>query len=172
VPRGQGRVPVLDRGPHAPRSRCFDCTVYHTLRGVLERPHELSVGERAITAVSSFIELRETNDLWEVLVFHDAAAEKVDAALKVAGAAAHELRQPLQTVVMLAGPLKKDLAGNDRGQSLLEKLHESCGRMDGIIRQMTEIMRYETKEYVQGSTILDIDHSSGRKITSGADREQ
>jgi hypothetical protein len=34
--------------------------------------------------------------------------------------------------------------------------------MDDIIRQMNEMTRYRTKEYIGGKNILDIEHSSGR----------
>lgn len=112
--------------------------------------------------VSSFIELRETNDLWEVIVFHDVTAEKLDAALKVAGAAAHELRQPLQVIIILSALLEKDLSGNEKLQKYLKRLTESCERMDGIIEKMTAITKYKTKKYVSGSNILDIEHSSNK----------
>ena len=129
----------------------------------LEQPREFSMGDRTITVVSSFIELRETNDLWEVIVFHDVSAEKLDAALKVAGAAAHELRQPLQVIIILAGLLEQDLGGNQKIQKHLDSLAESCERMDRIIRKMTEITKYKTKTYVSGSNILDFEHSSDKR---------
>ena len=154
---------ALDRTPGAPQARCYECSLYRAIRMFLEQPREFSMGDRTITVVSSFIELRETNDLWEVIVFHDVSAEKLDAALKVAGAAAHELRQPLQVIIILAGLLEKDLGGNQKIQKHLDSLAESCERMDRIIRKMTEITKYKTKTYVSGSNILDFEHSSDKR---------
>ena len=152
----------IGRAPRAPQSRCYECNLYRAIRAFLEQPRELTINEQAITVVSSFIEFRETNELWEVIVFHDVTAEKLDAALKVAGAAAHELRQPLQVIIILAGLLEQDLSGNEKLQKHLESLAESCERMDGIIKKMTAITKYKTKKYVSGSTILDIEHSSDK----------
>jgi signal transduction histidine kinase len=128
----------------------------------LEKPHELTQGERTFSVVSSFIEFPETNDLWEVVVFHDVTSEKLDAALKVAGAAAHELRQPLQVIMALSSLLETGLGDRKPLKKYLDTLLSSCERMDDIIRQMNEMTRYRTKEYIGGKNILDIEHSSGR----------
>jgi PAS domain S-box-containing protein len=165
-PDGKGRfrcwtAAMAGAAPGA-RTRCRECAVYGAVRAFLEEPREFSLGERSISVVSSFIELRDTNELWEVIVFHDVTAEKLDAALKVAGAAAHELRQPLQVIIILAGLLEKDLKGNASLLKHLEAMTASCERMDGIIKKMTEITKYRTKEYIGGRKILDIEHSSNK----------
>jgi signal transduction histidine kinase len=152
----------MDRTPLAPRSRCYECPVYRAARSFLEKPHELSLGERAVSVVSSFIELRETNELWEIIVFHDVTAEKLDAALKVAGAAAHELRQPLQVIMILAGLLERDLEGDESLAQHLATLTVSCERMDRIIERMSAITKYRTKEYVDGRKILDLEGSGDK----------
>ncbi len=154
---GIGRLPL------ARRSSCYTCETYRTVRAFLEKPCELHWGGRVLSVVSSFIELRDTNELWEVIVFHDVTAEKLDAALKVAGAAAHELRQPLQIIIILAGLLEHALESNKPLKKHVDGLLESCDRMDHIIQKMCEITRYETKEYVGGSKIMDLNHSSVKK---------
>ncbi len=109
---------------------------------------------------SSFVELRATNDLWEVIVFHDVTAEKLDAALKVARAAAHELRQPLQVIVILLGLVEKELNEHLSPEEHLKTIMECCDRMDHIIQRMAQIMKYQTKKYIEGRMILDIEESS------------
>lgn len=152
----------VDRSPTGPRSSCCGCAKYRYARSFLEKPRELTWGERTFTVVSSFIELRETNELWEVIVFHDVTAEKLDAALKVAGAAAHELRQPLQAIVILAGLAGEDQHDHAALDKHLESILTSCDRMDLIIQRMAEIIRYRTKDYVDGRQILDIEQSSDK----------
>jgi PAS domain S-box-containing protein len=149
-----------DNAPFITPARCYSCDAYRSIRSFLEKPRELTLGERSISVVSSFIELPETSDLREVIMFYDVTAEKLDAALKVAGAAAHELRQPLQTIVILAGLLEKGLNDRSTLDSLSDSIMKSCDRMDNIIKKMCEITRYRTKDYVDGRRILDIEDSS------------
>lgn len=151
-----------DGSPFPAPARCYSCAIYGSVRSFLEKPRELVLGERSLSVASSFIELRDTNELWEVVTFYDATADKLDAALKVAGAAAHELRQPLQTLVILAGLLDRGL--NDRAalDKLSGSIMKSCDRMDAIIKKMCELTRYRTKDYVDGSRILDIEGSANR----------
>jgi len=141
-------------------AHCYDCTAYRIGREFLEQPKDVLWNERIISVTSSFIELREVNELWEVVIFHDASSEKLDAALKVAGAAAHELRQPLQVVLMLAEMLKKSVGESDSGQRHLEVIKSSCVRMDDIIKKMCMITSYRIKDYTDGIKILDFDKST------------
>ncbi len=151
---------VIGSIPFDHRSPCYRCATFRRVRAFLEKPHEAMYGELMFSVVSSFIELPNTNDLWEVIVFHGVTPEKLDAALKVAGAAAHELRQPLQVILALASLLEKELGDHREVKSYLDSLQASCDRMDRIIRQMTAIIRYRTKEYIGGKNILDIERSS------------
>lgn len=150
----------IDRSQFAPRSRCYACETYLGARTFLEKPRDLTWGAQTLSVVSSFIELRDSNELWEVLVFHDVTAEKLDAALKVAGAAAHELRQPLQAIMILAGLMKSKTLDDQKRGTFIENILEGCGRMNEIIVRMNEITSYRTKEYIGASRILDITQSS------------
>ncbi len=151
---------MIGRPPFGSRSPCYTCATFHRVRAFLEKPHEILHGGLTFTVVSSFIEFPETNDLLEVIVFHNVTTDKLDAALKVAGAAAHELRQPLQVILALTNLLEKALGDHNEVQSYLDSLQASCDRMDHIIGQMGAIIRYRTKEYVGGKNILDIERSS------------
>ncbi len=165
-PAGKGRfrcwTAAIERSDFSPVSPCYACGTYRGTRAFLEKPHDVPYSDRTITAVSSFIELPDVNELWEVIVFHDVTAEKLDATLKVAGAAAHELRQPLQTMIITAGLLEQELRKDKKLAKYLRALLESCDRMDRIIGQMNQITAYRTKEYIGGMQILDIEHSSGK----------
>ena len=145
------------------RSECYTCAAYQTKKIFLEKSREMIWGDRTFAVVSSFIELWETNELWEIITFRDVTAAKLDAALKTAGAAAHELRQPLQVVIMLAGIFKQEHRGDRAIMKYIDTLESSCNRMDRIIQQMGDLTAYRTKEYVDGARILDIDHSFGNR---------
>ncbi len=140
------------------RAACPSCSTYRRGRSFLERQKELTWGDRTISVVSTFLEL-SGRERWEIILLRDVTAEKLDAALNVAGAAAHELRQPLQVLLMIAGMLNR-VEGNEDLQKHTKAITESCGRMDRIIHAMTELTAYRTKDYVDGTTILDIKGSS------------
>ncbi|HTF99018.1 MAG TPA: PAS domain S-box protein [Nitrospirota bacterium] len=149
--------------PFMGRGRCNGCETFQSIRSFLEKPHEVIMGDRSFSVVSSFIEMPDTNDIWEVIMFYDVTAEKLDAALKVAGAAAHELRQPLQTIVILAGLIEKSSTNHGSLEKISNSIMKSCDRMDDIIKKMCEISRYRTKDYIDGFRILDLEHSSKKK---------
>jgi len=138
---------------------CYDCMNYRIGREFLEQSREFLWNDRMVSVMSSFIELREVNELWEVVVFHDVSAEKLDAALKVAGAAAHELRQPLQVVLMLTEMLTREAGEQDPLRQHVEAIKSSCVRMDEIIKKMNTITSYRIKDYMEGLQILDFDKS-------------
>ena len=153
----------ISTAPLETRPECYTCAAYQTKKTFLEKPREMVWGDRTYSVVSSFIEMWETNELWEIITFRDVTAAKLDASLKTAGAAAHELRQPLQVVMMLAQYFKQERKGDRTVKEYIDTLESSCSRMDRIIQQMGEITSYRTKEYVEGARILDIDHSVGNR---------
>lgn len=87
-------------------------------------------------------------------------AEKLNAAMETAGAACHELNQPLQA--MLTG-LEVGLMHTDDGSEIngrLLAIREACLRMAGITRQLQRITDYQTKQYIGEKIILDLDRST------------
>jgi PAS domain S-box-containing protein len=142
------------------RSSCYACPAYHSVRTFLERPQELTRGDRTFAVISSFIESPDRDALSELVVFHDVTAAKLDAALKVAGAAAHELRQPLQVMMAAAGFVEEKLKGDSKQKENLGLMIDSCDRMNDIIKMMCDLTAYRTMDYVDGVRILDIARSS------------
>ncbi|MBN1294017.1 MAG: PAS domain-containing protein [Candidatus Latescibacteria bacterium] len=86
--------------------------------------------------------------------------EKLEAVLETAGAAGHELNQPLQ---VLSGYIELFLSGYDEEnspQQTMKLLQEQVKRLRDITLKLNNITRYETKEYIEGTRIIDIDKSS------------
>jgi PAS domain S-box-containing protein len=86
--------------------------------------------------------------------------EKLQGVLEMAGAACHELNQPLQVIFGYNELLMKDLPED---HSLVENLNiiiEQIEKMGKITRKIMKIAKYETKPYAQGAIIIDIDKSS------------
>jgi PAS domain S-box-containing protein len=88
------------------------------------------------------------------------AQERQAIIAELAGAAAHELNQPLTTVVMSAELLKRKLAADSPAFSVAEVIHSEAERMAEIVRKIGKITKYETKSYVGRARILDLDKAS------------
>ncbi len=88
-------------------------------------------------------------------------AERLNAAIETAGAACHELNQPLQAV--LTG-LEVGMLQTEDGSDVnvrLRAIRSACMRMAEITHKLQGITEYQTKQYIGDKNILDIDRSSG-----------
>lgn len=97
---------------------------------------------------------------------YQAAQEKrlrqdLQAALATAGAAAHELNQPLMAIMAAA-----ELIGmNDDPQHLKELaaiVVEQSQRLGEVTNRLVNLVRFETKRYVGDQVILDLQASAGQ----------
>jgi signal transduction histidine kinase len=76
----------------------------------------------------------------------------------MAGAAAHNLSQPLQALMFDLDDLNKKVP--QRWSDKLKTMQESVEEMRDVIRNIQAITRYQTREYVHGARIVDIDGAS------------
>lgn len=86
--------------------------------------------------------------------------EKQALVAELAGAAAHELNQPLTSVMGYAELLRKKMAADDPHWRAVDIILREAGRMAEIVKKIGKITRYETKAYVGGAQILDLEKSS------------
>jgi signal transduction histidine kinase len=88
------------------------------------------------------------------------AAEKVALVSELAGAAAHELNQPLTSVLGYSELLFRRTHEQDRGRDELRAIVREAERMAAIVKKIGKITRYETTSYVGSTRIVDLDRSS------------
>ncbi len=82
--------------------------------------------------------------------------EKVQGVLEMAGATCHELNQPLQCIYLILNEIwEKDPANED-----IAEIKKQFDRIREITTKLQGITTYETKEYISGSRIVDIDKAS------------
>lgn len=85
------------------------------------------------------------------------AHEKSMAVAHLAGATAHELNQPLTNVIAYAEMLIRRTEPNTPLANAASIIVGQAERMANIVRQIGRITRYETKSYVGGAQILDLE---------------
>jgi len=86
--------------------------------------------------------------------------EKQAVVAELAGAAAHELNQPLTSVLLTIELIQKRMKDDDPHARSLQTLYREAMRMAEIVKKIGKITRYETKAYVGSANILDLEKSS------------
>lgn len=122
-------------------------------------------GEKVLGSLGIYTDLRAQRQMQQKL--EEARAELLRkerraAVAALAGAAAHELNQPLQSVLGYTELLERRIERGELGEAkrALEVIHGEVGRMAEIVRKIGTITRYETKAYVGDAEILDLDLAS------------
>ena len=88
------------------------------------------------------------------------AQERQAAIAELAGAAAHELNQPLTSVLNYATLLKRLLDKTSSAWGAAEVIEAEAERMAEIVRKIGKITKDETKSDVGKQKILDLDKAS------------
>ncbi len=86
-----------------------------------------------------------------------------------AGAAAHEMNQPLAVLVGMSELLLSKAPEDATSRRPLEAMHEAALRISNIVKQMWDAREYSTKPYVEGIHILDFEASSPNGPSSDDD---
>ncbi|MCB9595104.1 MAG: PAS domain S-box protein [Sandaracinaceae bacterium] len=89
-----------------------------------------------------------------------AVSEKQALIAELAGTAAHELNQPLTSVIGYGELLQRKLPADTPEHHAADVIVREAERMADIVRKIGKITRYETKSYVGTQRILDLDASS------------
>jgi PAS domain-containing protein len=78
---------------------------------------------------------------------------------ETAGAAAHEINQPLQAILTIASFLLREAAMGDPNRCRLEGIIQQAGRIREVICRMKNIQRYATTPYMSDFRIVDFHRS-------------
>jgi PAS domain S-box-containing protein len=118
---------------------------------------------RATATFGIFTDLRERVRVEQALAQAQeklATSEKQALVAELAGATAHELNQPLTSVMGYAELLLRKLPDDSPTRRGAEVIHREAERMAEIVRKIGKLTRYETKSYVGEQRILDLDRGS------------
>jgi PAS domain S-box-containing protein len=89
-----------------------------------------------------------------------ALSEKQSILAELAGATAHELNQPLTSVMGYAELLQKKLGADSPATRAAQVIHAEATRMAEIVRKIGKLTHYETKSYVGEQRIVDLERGS------------
>jgi PAS domain S-box-containing protein len=124
--------------------------------------------EQLVGSVGIFTDLREKMRMERKLqLAQEQLLEKERQAIiaELAGAAAHELNQPLQSVMSYSELMRRKLDTDSPVLSYLDVIYGEAERMAEIVRKIGRITRYETKTYVGSQRIFDLDRASSEPET-------
>jgi PAS domain S-box-containing protein len=119
--------------------------------------------EREIATVGIVSDLRERIKIEQRLQQAQeklVVTEKQALIAELAGTTAHELNQPLTSVMGYSELLKKKMSPDDVHYRAVDIILREAERMAEIVRKIGKITRYETKAYVGSTQILDLDKST------------
>jgi len=126
---------------------------YGLLRTVLWSAEVIDYGdEKCLIALTRDITARKRAEKEKL------QREKLQGVLETAGAACHELNQPLQAIFYLLDEIEEENSGSQAAVNI----RKQCQRMREITRKMEGLTTYETTDYIQGAKIIDINKGTGR----------
>jgi len=143
-----GTVPFLLMTAHA----TVDSAVEALRAGAddyLPRPLDQRLLAHRLESVLQRRQLRETRE----------KQKQLEAVLATAGAAAHEINQPL-TALLAAAEFMVRLEDPARIKALAVTIADQVRRLGRVTRQLAQVERYQTKPYLGGREILDLEASS------------
>ncbi|MDY6906047.1 MAG: response regulator [Thermodesulfobacteriota bacterium] len=85
---------------------------------------------------------------------------KIQGVLEMAGAVCHELNQPLQAIMGHVQLAMLDVDADNPVFETMQTIKIQVDRMAEITNKLMRITRYETREYLNGTKIVDIDRST------------
>jgi PAS domain S-box-containing protein len=120
-------------------------------------------GEEEIATVGIFTDLRNQVAMEQRLqeaVETLEQSQRQAVVAEVAGAAAHELNQPLTSLLGYAELLRRQVDEGEEMHRVAGRIYDDARRISEIVRKIGRITRYRTREYAGGQQIVDLDEAS------------
>ncbi len=120
-------------------------------------------GDREVASVGILTDLRERIRMEQRLL--DAQqklqlSEKHALVAELAGATAHELNQPLTSIMGYAELIRRQSASDAPHLRSVGVILSEAERMAGIVKKIGKITKYETTDYVGSAKMLDLDRAA------------
>ena len=86
--------------------------------------------------------------------------EKLNSVLEIAGAVCHELNQPLQVIMGYTEMLQQNFSPGSPHFAKVTMISDQAAKLGSITKKLAAVTRYETKNYIQKTRIVDIHKAS------------
>jgi PAS domain S-box-containing protein len=130
-------------------------------------------GAEEVATVGIFSDLRERLRMQDTLTQTQERllqTEKAAVAAQLAGAAAHELNQPLTSVLGYADMLRAKVPAESPLRRPVDIIVREGERMADIIKKISRITKYETKSYGGNTLIMDLEKSTSAPPPASASK--
>ncbi len=120
-------------------------------------------GDREVATVGIFSDLRDRIRIEQKLLQAQQKlqlTEKQALVAELAGAAAHELNQPLTSIIGYSQLIQRQSAPDAAHLRALGVILREAERMADIVRKIGRLTKYETTPYVGSASIIDLDKST------------
>ena len=117
-------------------------------------------GEGVVFIISDMTEAVRLKEQYQRVQERLLEREKQSLITQLAGTTAHELNQPLTSILGYSQLIKRRLPEDDPNQKAVDVIMSEAERMAEIVRKIGRITRFETTSYVGNAEILDLDKSS------------
>jgi ActR/RegA family two-component response regulator len=89
-------------------------------------------------------------------------SERIKVLVETAGAAAHEINQPLTSILGMTELLKNELNKDAETQQKLDSILNAACKIRDIVKKMGNVNQYVTKPYLKGVDIVNFEESAGK----------
>jgi len=120
----------------------------------------LHEGGLPVALVFIFQDLRAEIQLQEDLARRNSERDELEGALLMASTAAHELNQPLTTIVGFSEMALQQLEIDHRARKAVERVHSASERLAERVRDLGKLKRIVTRSYGDGAQIVDLEAST------------
>jgi PAS domain S-box-containing protein len=100
-----------------------------------------------------------------------AQASEIQGALLMAATAAHELNQPLTTIIGFADMAVQQIPEDHRARLAIDRITEAAERLADRVRGLGRLKRIVTRSYGDGAEIVDLEASTSTLIPGMARRD-
>jgi uncharacterized protein YigA (DUF484 family) len=105
-----------------------------------------------------------------LLLYQSQLLERRQAAMEMAGAACHELSQPLTTLTLQLDLLLRNTGEDDPRRATLLGLVANAERMGELVKRISQVSKYVTRPYAQGLRIIDVEAASAPAEAAGGEK--
>jgi FixJ family two-component response regulator len=109
-----------------------------------------------VQAAELALDITEIKQAQDVLL----KQERFKGALEMAGSAAHELSQPMQSILGWGELLRDRISENDPNFRILQSICQEIEKLGKLTKKISNVTRYVTREYPGHSNIIDLDRAS------------